>query len=106
MERITITVDDESIDITVKSPGGDVETMEAMDVEAAVDIVRGLMIEATEDKELEDDDMEQGMEEEMPQEKEMLAMEDKEMAMEEFEKSWNEEAEKRAKERRMQDMYT
>ena len=103
MERITITVDDDSIDITVKSPGGDVETMEAMGVEAAVDIVRGLMIEATEDKELEDDDMEQGMEEEMPQEKEM---EDKEMAMEEFEKSWNEEAEKRAKERRMQDMYT
>lgn len=91
MERIVITMDDDgSIDITAKSEGGDVETMEAMDVEEALDIVREVMVEAKADDDMEDD----------PREDDEMMMDE-----EDYEKSWNEEAEKRAKERNMQDSY-
>merc|ERR1711998_825456 len=71
MERIVITVDDDDeIDITAKSEGGDVETMTAPDMESAVSIVRDLLMDATEDSDMsdmdEDMDMEASMGEDMP----------------------------------------
>lgn len=92
MERIVITLDDDgTIDITAKSEGGDVETMEATDMEQAVDIVRDLLMDSQEDTEEVIDEMD--------------PMDD-EMSDEEYEKSWNEEAEMRAKDRKMADSYT
>ena len=111
MERIVITVDDDDeIDITAKSEGGDVETMTAPDMDTAVSIVRDLLMDATEDMDMDDMDdmegmdedmegMEASMDEDMP---DMDEMED----MDEYEKTWNKEAAKRAKEREMQDSYT
>jgi len=91
MERIVITMDDDgSIDITAKSEGGDVETMEAMDVDEALDIVREVMVEAQADDDMEED----------PREDDEMITDD-----EEYERIFNEEAEKRVKERRMQDSY-
>ena len=85
MDRIVITMDDDgSIDITAKSEGGDVETMEAMDVDEALDIVREVMMESQAEDAMDDD------------------MNDM-MSPEEYERSWNEEAEKRKKDRDMQD---
>ena len=96
MERIIITLDDDgTIDITAKSEGGDLETMEATELEEAVSIVRDLLVDAQEDKDMDepvDDDMED--------------MNREEMGEKDYEKSWNEEASKRAKERDMQDSYT
>ena len=97
MERIVITIDDDEIDITAKSEGGDVETMTAPDVDAAASIVRDLLMDATGDMEDVDEDMEV-MDEDMD---EMDEMED----MDEYEKTWNKEAEARQKEREMQDSY-
>ena len=97
MERIVITIDDDEIDITAKSEGGDVETMTAPDVDAAASIVRDLLMDATGDMEDVDEDMEV-MDEDM---EEMDDMED----VDEYEKTWNKEAEARQKEREMQDSY-
>ena len=107
MERIVITIDDDDeIDITAKSEGGDVETMTAPDMESAVSIVRDLLMDATEDSDMsdmdedtEDMDMEASMDEDMP---DMDEVED----MDEYEKTWNKEAAARAKEKEMQDSYT
>ena len=97
MERIIITLDDDgTIDITAKSEGGDLETMEATELEEAVSIVRDLLLDAQEDQDMDESDSEMEETEEM----------DPEMSDEEYEKSWNEEASKRAKEREMQDSYT
>jgi|MDTB01.2.fsa_nt_gb hypothetical protein len=111
MERIVITIDDDDeIDITAKSEGGDVETMTAPDMDTAVSIVKDLLMDATEDMDMDDmedmdDDnermqgMEASMDEDMP---DMDEVED----MDEYEKTWNKEAAARAKEREMQDSYT
>ena len=93
MDRIVITMDDDgSIDITAKSEGGDVETMEATTIEEAVDIVREVMME-TSDDDMEMDEPEDAMDDDM----------NDMMSPEEYERSWNEEAEKRKKDRDMQD---
>ena len=97
MERIVITIDDDEIDITAKSEGGDVETMTAPDVDAAASIVRELLMDATVDMEDVDEDMEV-MDEDMDEMDEMADMD-------EYEETWNKEAEARQKEREMQDSY-
>ena len=103
MERIVITLDDDgTIDITAKSEGGDVETMEATDMEQAVDIVRDLLMDSQEDMQDVIDEMDPMDDDEMDRD---MDMSDR-MTPEEYEKSWNEEAEMRAKERKMADSYT
>ena len=111
MERIVITIDDDDeIDITAKSEGGDVETMTAPDMDTAVSIVKDLLMDATEDMDMDDmedmdDDnermqgMEASMDEDMPDMDEVADMD-------EYENTWNKEAAARAKEREMQDSYT
>ena len=108
MERIVITVDDDDeIDITAKSEGGDVETMTAPDMESAVSIVRDLLMDATEvsdmtdmDEDTEDMDVEaSSMDEDMDEMDEIADMD-------EYEKTWNKEAAARAKERKMQDSFS
>lgn len=94
MERIVITMDDDgSIDITAKSEGGDVETMEAMDVDQALDIVREVMMESQSEDAM-DDEMEDDP-----------RSEDQATTDEEVEQMFNEEAEKRAKDREIQASY-
>tara|TARA_A100000172_G_scaffold38688_1_gene23608 strand:+ start:127 stop:441 length:315 start_codon:yes stop_codon:yes gene_type:complete len=103
MERIVITVDDDEIDITAKSEGGDVETMTASDMESAVSIVRDLLMDATEASDMDDmdeetEDMEASMDEDMDDMDEVADMD-------EYEKTWNKEAKARQKEREMMDSY-
>ena len=103
MERIVITLDDDgTIDITAKSEGGDVETMEATDMEQAVDIVRDLLMDSQEDMQDVIDEMDPMDDDEMDRD---MDMSDR-MTPEEYEKSWTEEAEMRAKERKRSDSYT